>query len=253
MAWRDWTKKFWTEEVSGSLVPEALSHLRLEWLLKKPEGQKPQETRKAVAVILDLYPRVRPQDIPDIRVNNAEWDAGQDKGDPEYVAICRETSIHEERNRRIRERMAARSDQANLDSRHDRLTWYENIPDGKKRELELLHDTTLKQLFSEDAPAERDIILKAVVEKTVTEKIGDAIRRFPDTLVQLDQYASQMYAQLDPSRRAIVDRWHHWAEGRTLRKEQRTALAVKLPRWFVFVPGVIGVIVIVVALVRALL
>lgn len=253
MALRDWTKKFWTEEVSGSLLPEALSHFRLEWLLKKSDGQKPQETRKAVTVILDLYPRKKPQDIQDDRVNNAEWFAGQGKGDPEHIAICQTFPSHEERNQRIREHIATREDRDNLDKRHERLTWYENIPDGKKEELELLHDTTLKQIFSEDDPAERDMILQAVVEKTLTEKIGDATRHLSDAWDQLDQRARQMYTQFDPSKRAIVDRWHRWAESRTQRREQGAALAVNLARWLVFVPGITGVVIIVVAFIRVLL
>lgn len=222
------------------------------------ENTQPQsrQTRKAVDTILDLYPSVRPQDIDDTRVNNAEWDAGQGKGDPDYISICQATSVHEERNRRIREHMAARADAESIGKRHDRLEWYEKIPDKQKRELELLEDKALRRLFQEDDLTERNLILKAVVDKTTLEKIRDAASKLPAVWDQFENYARQAYTQLSPAGRAVADKWSSWAERKRQKREHGGTPAIsrfRWLRWLVFVPGVIGVAIIVAAFIRVML
>lgn len=212
MALRDTAREF-----LGSLGADFTSRLSLDWLRKRPEDPQPLETRKAVEVILELYPRVNPPDVLDDRVNRAEWLAGERKGDSAHIAICDETPRHEERNRRIREHIAARDDQVNLAKRHDRITWYEKIPDAQKRELELLHDATLKQLFKEDTLAERDLILKAVVDQTFLEKLKVA----KDKAEQLIQ---ERYGQLDDATRAALHRYVEWSEKRRRRREEGPGL-----------------------------
>ena len=234
-------------EFLGSLGADFTSRLSLDWLRKKPEGQKQQKTRKAVEIILELYPRVPPTAVENERVNETEWLAGQGKGDPEHLMIIRDYPTHEERNRRIREDLAARDTQVNLTRRHDRLAWLDALSNSQAEQLEFLSDATLGQLFKEDNQAERDMILMAVVEKTVFENIQGTFRKFPNAVEKTKEFFRWAYGQLDARNRAAIDWYRNKVEHR---RERRKVRGGRRLLYLIAAPGIFGLVMFIITLVR---
>ncbi|MEK7099461.1 MAG: hypothetical protein AAB916_02995 [Patescibacteria group bacterium] len=224
-------------------MADMTSQLGLDWALRKKAdaAPKPADTRKAIDVIMDLYPPKWVDEIPPEWVENSKRYVRSGGGLPGEKVIVNDNTLSEaEKNLRLRQFHASRISQENAGRRDERLLWQWRLSNNQREQLELVGTNTLKIIFREDSSAERDKILAAIVEKTLAEKIQGTSQKISQALGDAGRFPEWIYTQLNPQGQAVIDEWHTWAEHRRQRREQRKPAFVSARPWVALVPLVAG-------------
>ena len=249
---RAWGVEF-PAEIAGAGTIAVVSYLLRG---RKTTSEQRPKTRKMIEIILTLYPRVAPASLDNDLVNRTEWLAGEGKGHPDDIRVIADYSAHGERNRRIRENIAARQTAVNIAKRSDRLAWEASLSNTQREQIELLSDQALHQLIGEDDLAERDTIVRANTEKSLLEAAEEKMRSVSRAWKQGEERLHQIWTHLTPENRTTLMDIRDWAERRRQRRETKVVPATDVLRWtkgvhicrqwIPFIPGIVGVIIIIV-------